>query len=42
MHFALRVTDYEQLSGLLARILSLPNVVDARRKAALPRTGRAH
>ena len=43
MHFALRVTDYEQLSGLLARIQSLPNVMDARRKAAVPRGGgRAH
>ncbi len=31
MHFALRVRDFGQLSGLLSRILALPNVLDARR-----------
>lgn len=29
--FALRVDDFGQLSGLLARIQALPNVLDARR-----------
>jgi GTP pyrophosphokinase len=31
MRFTLRVRDYEQLSHLLARLVALPNVVDARR-----------
>ncbi len=31
MRFTLRVRDFEQLSGLLARLVALPNVVDARR-----------
>jgi GTP pyrophosphokinase len=31
MRFALRVRDFEQLSGLLGRLLALPNVVEARR-----------
>jgi GTP pyrophosphokinase len=34
MHFALRVRDFGQLSGLLSRILALPNVLDARRVTA--------
>ncbi len=33
MRFALRVRDFAQLSGLLARVLSVPNVIDARRIA---------
>jgi GTP pyrophosphokinase len=31
MRFTLRVRDYEQLSHLLAKLVALPNVVDARR-----------
>jgi GTP pyrophosphokinase len=31
MRFTLRVRDFEQLSGLLARLVALPNVIDARR-----------
>jgi GTP pyrophosphokinase len=31
MRFTLRVRDFEQLSGLLARLVALPNVVDVRR-----------
>ncbi|WNL47174.1 bifunctional (p)ppGpp synthetase/guanosine-3',5'-bis(diphosphate) 3'-pyrophosphohydrolase [Dyella sp. BiH032] len=31
MRFTLRVRDFEQLSTLLARLVALPNVVDARR-----------
>ena len=31
MRFTLRVRDFEQLSTLLAKLLALPNVVDARR-----------
>ena len=31
MRFTLRVRDFEQLSTLLARVVALPNVVDARR-----------
>jgi GTP pyrophosphokinase len=31
MRFTLRVRDFEQLSGLLSRLVALPNVVDARR-----------
>jgi len=31
MRFTLRVRDFEQLSGLLGRLVALPNVVDARR-----------
>ena len=34
MRFTLRVRDFEQLSGLLARLVALPNVVDARRVGA--------
>jgi len=34
MRFTLRVRDYEQLSTLLARLVALPNVVDARRIGA--------
>ncbi|RDI97638.1 bifunctional (p)ppGpp synthetase/guanosine-3',5'-bis(diphosphate) 3'-pyrophosphohydrolase [Dyella solisilvae] len=34
MRFTLRVRDFEQLSGLLARLAALPNVVDARRISA--------
>ncbi|WP_243047732.1 bifunctional (p)ppGpp synthetase/guanosine-3',5'-bis(diphosphate) 3'-pyrophosphohydrolase [Dyella sp. RRB7] len=34
MRFTLRVRDFEQLSGLLARLVALPNVVDARRVSA--------
>ena len=33
MNFALRVSDFGQLSSLLARILAIPNVVEARRLA---------
>ena len=33
MKFALRVTDFEQLSALLARLGAVPNVVEARRLA---------
>ena len=33
MNFALRVSDYGQLSSLLARVLAVPNVVEARRLA---------
>ena len=33
MTFALRVTDFEQLSALLARLSSVPNVIEARRLA---------
>lgn len=32
MRFTLRVADYAQLSSLLARLLALPNVLDARRR----------
>jgi GTP pyrophosphokinase len=31
MNFALRVTDFGQLSGLLARLATVPNVLEARR-----------
>ncbi|MGA9420954.1 MAG: bifunctional (p)ppGpp synthetase/guanosine-3',5'-bis(diphosphate) 3'-pyrophosphohydrolase [Rhodanobacteraceae bacterium] len=31
MRFALRVSDFAQLSGLLARLLNVPNVIEARR-----------
>jgi GTP pyrophosphokinase len=31
MNYALRVNDFGQLSGLLARLLSVPNVIEARR-----------
>jgi GTP pyrophosphokinase len=31
MRFTLRVRDFEQLSGLLGRLVAMPNVVDARR-----------
>ncbi len=34
MHFTLRVRDFEQLSTLLAKLVALPNVVDARRIGA--------
>ena len=34
MRFTLRVRDYEQLSHLLAKLVALPNVVDARRVGA--------
>jgi len=34
MNFVLRVGDFEQLSGLLAKIQSLPNVLEAKREAA--------
>lgn len=33
MNFALRVTDYEQLSTLLGRLSGVPNVIEARRLA---------
>ncbi|HEX4480064.1 MAG TPA: bifunctional (p)ppGpp synthetase/guanosine-3',5'-bis(diphosphate) 3'-pyrophosphohydrolase, partial [Rudaea sp.] len=33
MNFALRVTDYEQLSMLLGRLSGVPNVIEARRLA---------
>ena len=33
MHFTVRVTDFEQLSALLGRIGSVPNVIEARRVA---------
>ena len=33
MSFVLRVGDFEQLSGLLAKIQALPNVLEARREA---------
>ena len=33
MNFALRVSDFGQLSSLLARVLAVPNVVEARRLA---------
>ncbi|MGH8040596.1 MAG: bifunctional (p)ppGpp synthetase/guanosine-3',5'-bis(diphosphate) 3'-pyrophosphohydrolase [Rudaea sp.] len=33
MNFAVRVTDFEQLSMLLARLASVPNVIEARRMA---------
>jgi len=33
MNFAVRVTDYEQLSLLLARLAAVPNVIEARRLA---------
>ncbi len=31
MNFALRVTDFGQLSSLLARLATVPNVLEARR-----------
>ncbi|MFI4969757.1 MAG: RelA/SpoT family protein [Lysobacterales bacterium] len=31
MHYALRVGDFGQLSGLLAQLLAVPNVIEARR-----------
>ena len=31
MNFALRVTDFGQLSGLLAKLATVPNVLEARR-----------
>jgi GTP pyrophosphokinase len=31
MNYALRVTDFGQLSGLLAQLLAVPNVIEARR-----------
>ncbi|MFC4525449.1 bifunctional (p)ppGpp synthetase/guanosine-3',5'-bis(diphosphate) 3'-pyrophosphohydrolase [Dyella halodurans] len=34
MRFTLRVRDFEQLSGLLGRLVAMPNVVDARRVSA--------
>ena len=34
MRFTLRVRDFEQLSGLLGKLLALPNVVEARRVSA--------
>lgn len=34
MHFAVRVNDFAQLSGLLNKVAALPNVIEARRKAA--------
>jgi len=34
MRFTLRVRDFEQLSGLLAKLAALPNVTDARRVSA--------
>ena len=34
MRFVLRVSDYAQLSGLLNRVASLPQVIEARRAAA--------
>jgi GTP pyrophosphokinase len=33
MNFAVRVTDFEQLSTLLGRLSGVPNVVEARRQA---------
>ncbi|HTI96127.1 MAG TPA: ACT domain-containing protein, partial [Rudaea sp.] len=33
MNFAVRVTDFEQLSMLLARLAAVPNVIEARRLA---------
>ena len=33
MNFALRVSDFGQLSNLLGRILAIPNVIEARRLA---------
>jgi GTP pyrophosphokinase len=33
MNFAMRVTDFEQLSMLLARLAAVPNVIEARRLA---------
>lgn len=33
MNFALRVTDYGQLSGLLGKLAAVPNVIEARRMA---------
>ncbi|AVP97352.1 GTP diphosphokinase [Ahniella affigens] len=33
MHFAVRVNDFAQLSGLLNKVAGLPNVIEARRKA---------
>ncbi len=33
MNFALRVTDFEQLSALLGRLVAIPNVTEARRLA---------
>ncbi len=33
MNFALRVTDYGQLSGLLGKLAAVPNVIEARRLA---------
>ncbi|MBK8285854.1 MAG: bifunctional (p)ppGpp synthetase/guanosine-3',5'-bis(diphosphate) 3'-pyrophosphohydrolase [Ahniella sp.] len=33
MHFAVRVSDFAQLSGLLNKVAGLPNVIEARRKA---------
>jgi GTP pyrophosphokinase len=34
MRFTLRVRDFEQLSGLLGKLVALPNVVEARRVSA--------
>jgi GTP pyrophosphokinase len=31
MNYALKVADFGQLSGLLAQLLAVPNVIDARR-----------
>jgi GTP pyrophosphokinase len=31
MNYALRVADFGQLSGVLAQLLAVPNVIDARR-----------
>jgi GTP pyrophosphokinase len=33
MNFAVRVTDFEQLSMLLSRLSGVPNVIEARRLA---------
>jgi GTP pyrophosphokinase len=33
MNFAIRVTDFEQLSTLLGRLAGVPNVIEARRLA---------
>jgi GTP pyrophosphokinase len=33
MNFAVRVADFEQLSTLLSRLSSVPNVIEARRLA---------
>ena len=33
MNFAVRVADFEQLSMLLSRLASVPNVIEARRLA---------